>query len=65
MRKSEGGGAVGKGSPGVFVQEFVHDFGEELVRNEGGVVGVGDDDAGDAFGAAVGMEGVGLGWESA
>jgi len=35
------------------------------VRDERWVVLVADDDAGDAFGAAVGMEGVGLGWESA
>ena len=28
--------------------------------NEGGVVRVGDDDAGDAFGAAISVEGVGF-----
>ena len=65
MREGKGGGAVGKGGPGVFVQEFIHDFGEELVRDEGWVVGIGDDDAGDAFRAAVGMKGVGLAVESA
>lgn len=39
-------------------EELVDDFGEQLVRDEGGVVLVGDYDAGDAFGAAVGVEGV-------
>ena len=32
--------------------------------NEGWVVGVGNDDASDAFRAAIGVEGVGLGGES-
>jgi hypothetical protein len=30
------------------------------MRDEGWVIGVGDDDAGDAFGATIGMEGVRL-----
>lgn len=37
-------------------QELVYDFGEELVSYEGGVGVVGDYDAADAFGAAVGVE---------
>lgn len=50
----------GEGAAGVAGEEFVDDFGEDLVGDEGGVVVVGDDDGGDAFGAAVGVEGVGL-----
>lgn len=48
----------GEGGAWVFGQELVDDFGEQLVRDERGVVLVADDDAGDAFGAAVGVEGV-------
>lgn len=39
-------------------EELVDDFAEELVGYEGGVLVVGDDDAADAFGAAVGVKGV-------
>jgi hypothetical protein len=39
-------------------QKLVHDFREELMCHERGVVVVRDDDASDAFGAAVGMEGI-------
>ena len=42
----------------MFGEELVNDFGEELVGDEGWVFVVGDDDAGDAFCAAVGVEGV-------
>lgn len=45
---------------GVSAQELVDDFGEELVRDQGRVLLVRDDDARDAFAAAVGVEGVGL-----
>ncbi len=39
-------------------EEFIDDFGEQLVCYQRGVVVGCDDDAGDAFGAAVGVEGV-------
>lgn len=39
-------------------EEFIDDFAEELVGYEGGVLVVGDDDAADAFGAAVRVKGV-------
>lgn len=39
-------------------EELVDDFAEELVGYEGGVLVVGDDDAADAFRAAVGVEGI-------
>lgn len=42
----------------VFVEELVDYLGEELVGDKDGVFVVGDDDAADAFGAAVGVEGV-------
>ena len=42
----------------MFGEKLVDDFGEELMGDEGGVFVVGDYDAGDAFGAAVGVEGV-------
>jgi hypothetical protein len=42
----------------VLGEEFVDDFAEELVGYEGGVLVVGDDDAADAFGAAVRVKGV-------
>ena len=45
---------------GVPAEELVDDLAEQLVRDEGGVFLVGDDDAGDTFAAAVGVEGVGL-----
>ena len=57
-REIEGWGGVCEGGAGVAGEEFVDDFGEELVGNQGWVVGVADDDAGDAFSAAVGMKGV-------
>ena len=49
-----------EGCAGVFGQELVDDFGKELVGYEGWVVVVGDYDAGDALGAAVGVECVGF-----
>lgn len=39
-------------------EELVDDFAEELVGDQGGVLVVGDDDAADALGAAVGVESV-------
>lgn len=39
-------------------QELVNDLREQLVRNELGILVVGDDDAGDAFGATVDVESV-------
>ena len=42
----------------MFGEELVDDFGEELVGYERGVFLVADYDACDAFGAAVGVEGV-------
>ena len=60
LREGEGrrvGGCEGRAR--VFGEELVDDFREELVGDEGRVVLVADDDAGDAFGAAVGVEGVG------
>lgn len=51
---------VGKGSARVARQKLVQDLGEQLVGNQGGVFLVGDDDAGDALAAAIGVEGVGL-----
>lgn len=56
----ERGAGVGEGGARVSGKEFVDDFGEELVGDEGWVVGVADDDAGDALGPAVGVECVGL-----
>lgn len=47
-----------KGGTRVHGEELVDDLGEELVRDQRGVIVVADDDAGDALGAAVGMEGV-------
>lgn len=56
----EGAGGIGDGEDvaRVLVQELVDDFGEELVGYEGGVFVIGDEDAGNAFGAAVGVESV-------
>lgn len=42
----------------MFSEELVDDFAEKLVRYQGGVLVVGDDDTADTFGAAVGVEGV-------
>lgn len=39
-------------------EELVDDLAEELVSDQGGVLVVGDDDAADALGAAVGVEGI-------
>ena len=46
--------------PGVRGEELVDDLGEELVRDERGVLRVGDDEAADPLRGAVGVEGVGL-----
>ena len=51
---------VCKGRARVSRQELVEDLGEQLVGDEGGILVVGDDDAGDALAAAVGVEGVAL-----
>jgi hypothetical protein len=42
----------------MFGEELVDDFAEELVGDKGGVLVVGDDDAADALGTAVCVEGV-------
>lgn len=39
-------------------QELVNDLREQLVRDELGILVVGDDDAGDAFGTTVDVESV-------
>lgn len=52
------GGCGGEGGAGIAGEELVDHFREELVRDKGWVVGVADDDAGNTFGAAVGVEDV-------
>ena len=49
----------GEGGAGIFAQEFVDNLGKKLVRYKGRIVLVTDYNAGDAFTAAVGVEGVG------
>lgn len=56
----EGRGGRGEGGARALGEELVDDFGKELVRDEGGVVGVANNDASDAFGAAVGVKNVRL-----
>ncbi len=58
LREGERGRAVGPLRARVGGQELVDDFGEELVRDQGRVGVVADDDAADAFRPAVGVEGV-------
>lgn len=50
---------AGEGGAGMSGQELIDHFREQLMRHQGGVVVVGDDDAGDALGASVGVECVG------
>lgn len=50
--------ALGPFRPCVCRQELVNDLREQLVRDELGILVVGDDDAGDAFGATVDVESV-------
>ena len=54
----EGGCAAGPAGSGVLGEELVDDLAKELMRHEGRVLVVRDDDAADALGAAVGVEGV-------
>lgn len=54
------GVGVGEGGARVARQELVEDLGQQLVGDESRVLVVGDDDAGDALAAAVGVEGVAL-----
>ena len=52
-------GAVGPFGARMLGKKLVDDFGQELVGDESGIFVVGDYDAGDAFGAAVRVEGIG------
>ena len=58
LGEGEGRLARGPGGARVAGEELVDALAEELVGDEGGVLMVGDYDATDAFGAAVGVEGV-------
>jgi hypothetical protein len=59
LREIEGGVAVCKGGARIAREEFIDYFREQLMRDEGWVIGIADYYAGDAFGAAVGMKGIG------
>lgn len=50
--------AAGPGRARVLGEELVDDLAENLVRDERGILVVGDDDAADAFCATVGVKGV-------
>lgn len=60
LQLGEGQDGLASGPRGARVlgEELVDDFAEELVGDQGGVLVVGDDDAADALGAAVGVESV-------
>lgn len=60
LQLGEGQDRLASGPRGARVlgEELVDDFAEELVGDQGGVLVVGDDDAADALGAAVGVESV-------
>ncbi|KAK1256283.1 hypothetical protein MKX07_008542 [Trichoderma sp. CBMAI-0711] len=58
LGEGQDGLAGGPRGARVLGEELVDDLAEELVRDEGGVLVVRDDDAADALGAAVGVEGV-------
>ena len=61
-READGaGGRVRPRGPRVRRQELVQQLAEQLVRDQRRVLVVGNDDACEAFGAAVGVEGVGWG----
>lgn len=59
LGKGKCGIGIRKGGAWVSGEKFIDHFGEELMGNEGGVVGVTDYYACDAFGATVGVECVG------
>jgi len=59
LGESECGVGVCEGGAGVAGEEFIDDFGEELMGDERGVVRVADYNTCDAFGAAIGVECVG------
>lgn len=52
----EGNGVSRGRGGGILGEEFIEDFGEDLVRCEGGVLVVTDDDTGDALGSGVDVE---------
>ena len=56
--EGQGGVRVREGSARISRKELVDNFGEQLVRYQGWVVVIADDDAGDAFGPSVDMKGV-------
>lgn len=56
--EDDSGFARGPGRSGVVGEELVHDFGQELMRYEGRIGMVGDDDTAHAFRPAIRMESV-------